>query len=435
MPKEERDNEQQRPRKGVRQQTSWKMRVASLVLVLCVLGYFGVQIYRYFQDPYPTYAVYQYQVEDSVTLNGVVVRDEEVLSSTASGIPSLERSEGERVGAGKVLAVIYQDQASQDRQSQLQALEAQLEQLEYAQAAAADSEASLRLDNEIAAGILSLQADLSADKLADAEEHISQLRSLVLKRDYTYQDSTDLTAQIQDLKSQVQSLKSAVSSGATTVKAPKAGTYSAVVDGYENTLTPDMLESITPQQLKAVQADTSVTSDLGKMIYGDTWYYAAVVDQETASEFTVGASTTLRFVKGLERELPVKVESVGQVQDGEQVVVFSSNKYLSEVTQLRRQAADVIRSTYSGLRVPQDALRVVTKAVKDEETGETTQTPVTGGARPASDSARFEPGDGLYNGDGFCLVKGTSDKEKTLLRAGDQVIVTAEELYDGKVVA
>lgn len=435
MPKEERDNEQQRPRKGARQQTSWKMRVASLVLVLCVLGYFGVQIYRYFQDPYPTYAVYQYQVEDSVTLNGVVVRDEEVLTSTVSGIPSLERSEGERVGAGKVLAVIYQDQASQDRQTQLQALQAQLEQLEYAQTAAADSEASLRLDNQIAAGILSLQADLSADKLADAEEHISQLRSLVLKRDYTYQDSADLTAQIQDLKSQIQSLQSAVSSGATTVKAPKAGTYSAVVDGYEKTLTPDMLESITPQQLKAVQADTSVTSDLGKMIYGDTWYYAAIVDQETASEFTVGASTTLRFVKGLERELPVEVESVGQVQDGEQVVVFSSNKYLSEVTQLRRQAADVIRSTYSGLRVPQDALRVVTEEVKNEETGETTQNQVTGVYCLVGVNALFKPVDVIYNGDGFCLVKGTSDKEKTLLRAGDQVIVTAEELYDGKVVA
>ena len=85
--------------------------------------------------------------------------------------------------------------------------------------------------------------------------------------------------------------------------------------------------------------------------------------------------------------------------------------------------------------MPQDALRVVTKEVKDEETGETTQTQVTGVYCLVGVNALFKPVDVLYNGDGFCLVKGTSDKEKTLLRAGDQVIVTAEELYDGKVVA
>ena len=49
-------------------------------------------------------------------------------------------------------------------------------------------------------------------------------------------------------------------------------------------------------------------------------------------------------------------------------------------------------------------------------------------------NARFKPVNVLYTGNGFCLVSPASSNEKTRLRAGDQAIVSAEELYDGKVL-
>ena len=48
--------------------------------------------------------------------------------------------------------------------------------------------------------------------------------------------------------------------------------------------------------------------------------------------------------------------------------------------------------------------------------------------------ARFKPVKVLYYGDCFVLVRAESDAEKTRLRSGDEVIVTAKDLYDGKVV-
>lgn len=437
------DKEEVSAVRAEKRQNSRAIKLFSLGLALCVLAYFAVQIYSYFVTPYSFYTVYAYQVEDAQSLTGWVVRDEAVLPSSGGGIPSLELSEGERVGAGKRLAVIYRDQSSLDQQTQLQGLRQQLEQLQYAQEAAADSEATLRLDHEIAASILALRSDLSADNLAYAEDHMADLRSLVLKRDYSYQDATDLNAQIKELSAQIKSLQATVSSGATAVKAPRSGTYSAVVDGYEKTLTPAMLEELTPKQLDAVTADASVSSDIGKLIYGDTWYFAAAVDSKTAAGFTAGAATTLRFTKGLERDLPVRVDSVGPEEGGRRVVVFSGRKYLQQITQLRRQTADVIRSTYSGLRIPQDALRVVTSTVKDEETGEESTVQTTGVYCVVGKAAKFKPVKVLYAGEGFSLVQSTLEdvegklsdsQEKTRLRSLDEVIVTAEELYDGKVV-
>ncbi len=56
--------------------------------------------------------------------------------------------------------------------------------------------------------------------------------------------------------------------------------------------------------------------------------------------------------------------------------------------------------------------------------------------------ARFKPVDVLYSGEDFALVRSTLDtaeevtksQEKIRLRAGDEVIITAYELYDGKVM-
>ena len=49
--------------------------------------------------------------------------------------------------------------------------------------------------------------------------------------------------------------------------------------------------------------------------------------------------------------------------------------------------------------------------------------------------AKFKPVQVVFQGDGYMLVKAVADdSESSMLRRGDQVIVTAAELYDGKVV-
>ena len=67
-----------------------------------------------------------------------------------------------------------------------------------------------------------------------------------MKRDYTYSDTEDLSAQMAELQSQLSSLRAQAGSSVRQITAPQAGLYSAVVDGYENILTPESLETLTP---------------------------------------------------------------------------------------------------------------------------------------------------------------------------------------------
>ena len=161
----------------------------------------------------------------------------------------------------------------------------------------------------------------------------------------------------------------------------------------------------------------------GKLIYGDKWYFVSCMDTEKAAHLKEGRSITLRFAKGLAEDTKVTVERISDEQNGEVVVIFSCEKFLSDTTLLRLQTAEIILESFSGIRIPKTALRV-------GENGE------TGIYCRSGLFARYKPVEVVYTGADYCLVKGGDPAADALatLREGDEVIVTAADLYDGKVV-
>lgn len=401
-------------------------------VTLALLAYFGIQGYHYFADPFSTTVAYSYQVEDSLSVTGYVVRQEEVLPDSDSGLLRLSRAEGERVSVGGAIGTVYADQASLDRQNEIDSLRARLEQLRFAQEAAVGDQVSLKLDSQIMEGILSLRQDLTADHLAAAEEHVSSLRSLVMKRDYTYTETEDLSGRIAELESQVKSLQSQSANTTRRITSPDAGIYSAVVDGYETVLTPDTVGALTPSELNSIQADSSLTSRVGKLIRGDDWYFAVSLPTAQAEALEEDGGAVLRFTKDVERDLNVTVESLGPEENGRVVVVLQGREYLSQLTLLRRQSAELILRTYEGVRVPREAIRAE-KATLNEE-GERTEADAVGVYCVVGMEAQFKPVEILYQGEDFAVVRGTGQTERSRLRAGDEIIITANDLYDGKVV-
>lgn len=416
-----------------------------LAITLLVLTYFGVQIFRYVNDPLVTTPAYAYEVEDTVELSGYVVRQEQVLEGGSDGLVRLRRSEGERVSTGGAVATVYADQASLDRQNEIDALNDRIEQLEYAQTSMLDAEAALKLDSQIALSLLDYRAAIAAGRLDTAETQGRELRSLVLKRDYTYSDAEDLSGQLSELKTQLSALRSQSANSVKTLRSPRSGLFSAVVDGYETVLTPSALSALTPAALNAL-TPTEVTDGSGKLILGDSWYYAGTVSASEAerlrdrvSHMSGSDSLYLRFARGVDRELQVTLESVSAEENGQCVVVLRGSTYLQELTLLRRQSAEIVLDDTEGIRVPRAALRVDVQTVTetDEATGAEAakEVNVTGVYCIIGAKAQFKPVEVLFTGDEYAVVQPTGQAEKRKLRSGDTVIVTARDLYDGKVIS
>ena len=397
--------------------TSPLMKILPIAVLAAVLVYFAVQLYNYLSDPVNTTLVVAGQAEDTIALNGWLLRDEEVLPAQ-SGTLSRARQEGERVGVGQVLARVYANDGALQTVSQIETLELQLQQLQFALTSYLNPDAALKLDTSITGDILTLRQSLTGGDYTAAEGDIAPLKAAVLKRDHPYASQEEIQTEIKSVEGQIKSLEASLSG--TTVTARASGTYSAVCDGYETVLTKAFLEDVTPGKLARLRP-VDEQSNMGKLIYGDTWYYVVTLPEEPSYLKSQGA-VTLRFAKGFDQNIRMQVVSVSAPEDGQAAVALSCRKYLAQTTLLRHQAADVILRTYEGLRVPSNALRV-------SEEG------VTGVYCVDGSTAAFRPVTVLYQGQGYALVRaadGASDTQT--LRVGDEVIATAGALSDGKVI-
>lgn len=427
-----------------KKQSGFGTKLLMAGLFLGVAAYFGVQAVHYLDDPLGITLAYRYEMEQAVDLTGFVVRQERVLPDEGGGLLRVQRAEGERVAAGGIVASVYADQASLDRQAEIESLESRVEQLQYAQDLALAAETTRKLDAQIVQNLLEYRRFVAADRLYDAESTALELRALVLKRDYSDAGNGDIGLQLQELGAQLLNLRSQSEGSVRSVTAPEAGLYSAEVDGYETVLTPEVLEGLTPSGLSGLTADPAVASRTGKLVLGDEWYYAAVLSAEDAVSLLErqaenGGTLLLRFSKGVDRDLPVTLESVGPRENGRVVAVFRGTSYLRELTLLRQQRAQIITGSTAGIRVPRECLRAE-RAYLDEN-GNTVTEERTGVYCLVGREARFKPVEVIYSADGFVLVSPAAELDpsvekdaKRIIRAGEQIIVSARGLFDGKVL-
>ncbi|MBE6989756.1 MAG: hypothetical protein E7426_03290 [Ruminococcaceae bacterium] len=394
-------------------------KILSAVVLAAVVLYFGVQIYQYFASPFSTTLTYEAVAEDSIPLTGWIVRDEETFHSDAMTLTHA-LGEGQRVGVGQTMAMAYQSEQALETVTEMETLELQLQQLEFALTSYLDADASLKLDNSITGSILSLRQTLSDGDYAAAGSDISALKAAVLKSSHSYTSVEEVQAEIESVQQRLDRLNASLS-GAQSITAPASGTYSAVCDGYESVLTPDFLVSLMPADLRDLSAAEN-DGNVGKLIYGDTWYYAAAISASLAEDLRAGQTVMLRLAKGLSQDVTARIQAISPEENGQIALVLSCTDYLSQTTQLRHQAAELVLSDYSGLRVPATALRL-------DENGSTGVYCVVG------ISARFKPVTVVYRGDGYALVRPEQSAAGTaILRAGDEIIITANKLDNGVVV-
>ncbi len=406
--------------------SSLSTKMIFVLLTLAVLFYFGVQGYRYLVSPQAITATYTFTTEEKVAARGIFVRAEEVIPCGETML-ELERAEGERVGKGDTVATVYHSEAALARQQELELLRTQLEQLQYAQSAAKDAETALKLDGDIRDGIVDLRAALSTHSFSSASTLGAELKTTVLKREYAYRGASDLSERVSELQGRIKETKAALSGGTESIKAPFSGIYSAVVDGWEAVVSPEMLETMSVADFRALRAE-SASSTVGRLIAGNSWYYACLLSEQQAEKLSEGQAVALRASAGVDFDLPVTVSRITKADGGDVLVVLEGKKYLSHVTLLREQSVELITQSHTGLRIPKNALRV----------GENGQSGVycRVGLR-----AYFKPVNVIYRGEDYFLaspVRVESTSESTIqlytLRAGDEIIVSAQELYDGKVI-
>ena len=394
-------------------------RIIVLIAVAALLLYAGYMALNYFRDPLSTILAVEASVSEGRSVEGWVVREEQLLTSS-SAITVPERSEGEKVGAGQVVAMGYSDADAQTRQDQIELLSAQLEQLTYATTVAAEAGDTTSLDDAVFQQLTAWAKLTASQSLSESVDVSTALKGLILRHGADDGALTALNSQIAQIQSQLTSLETQAVGDTTSINAPVAGYFSADVDGYEQVLTPELLSTMSIAQLESLEPAAISSNAFGRLITSSRWYYVAAVPTENLKELDVNDTATVQFAISGSESLPMQVERLGDDENGQSLLVLSSELSLQSVTLLRRQQADIILRSHHGLRVPKEAIRT-------DEAGN------TGVYILETTSAQWKPVTLLYD-DGDSYVVALDKSATDNLWPGDEIIVNAKELYDGKVV-
>ena len=409
---------------------------AMAAIAVALVIYFGFYVAKVFSEPYTTALAYTYTSNDSAEAVGILVRQETVLPAQTR-IVDVTRSEGEKVGVGQSVAQVYRDSQAQTNQADLEALADQIQLLEYSSDGGGVDSAA-KLDENILQAVTALHAASGVGDYNQLEDQVRTLKSTVLKRGYVYDNglgSEELTQKLNDLKSQYAALKQQTSSSTSSVRAPQSGVFSTLVDGYETAVTPQTVFQLTPSSLSALLAGQGKESGggVGKLITATRWYFAAALPVSVAERLKEGSTATLRFSGDFDQDIDMRVDQIGEAEGDKSVVVFSTDRYLSQTTLLRQQTAELIFNSWSGLRIPKQALRMEKSTYTDKETGQEVQNNRLGVYALLGGRAEFKTVEVVTEGDDYYVVRSTTD-ESDALRAGDEVIVRATELYDGQLL-
>ena len=397
-------------------------KIAMPIVIVAIVVYLICSAWVGIRDPYQFTVAYTDTMETSVDAAGWVVRSEQPVAG-AEGVVQLKRGQGEKVANGKEIAVVYQDETYVENQEELLQVKNDLSALQYA--TYSESPSGTALEDQMLSAMTSLRTAASSGNYSSLSEQTETYRKLVLRREYllSSEATAAMTQAAADLQARYDDLQS-YQSGATSIKAQESGLFSSYVDGYETLLTPDKLDGLSPKDLAAFSQLTPSTDAnvLGKLVTDSIWYYAVTVPGDCVTRFAVGDSVDV-FFNSLSETFPMEVFQVGEVQEDQVVIVLRSSQDDDKAEDLRQESGRVIFYSSEGIRVPKEALRVS----KDGERGVYVV---------VSQKARFRPVKILAEDENSYLVKAdpTDEEDTRILRAGDEIVLASEELYDGKVV-
>ena len=423
-------------------------KVMIAILCLGVIAYLAASFIRDWEEPLVITRAYSYTQNVGMEAVGILVRSETVLPDSGGSYVDHILSEGEKASAGQAVALLYNDPSAPAARQTIRALEAEIDQLEYALASGTQSTEASRLDAQVLSSITSLRSLTAQGDLTALEEYTLNLRTMVFKRDYTYGDTaaaSQLRLLIEDKRAQLNQLNGSLNQVSQTIYAPRSGVFSGTADGWEGLISPDQLETITAAELAELmeQRPAPAAGASGKLITDSVWYFAALIPG-TDTGLQTGRTYALNFSGDYYGQIPMKLERVSL--EGEQTLaIFSCRSHLSDTTLLRVQTVDVVVEQLEGIRIPRKALRIETETVAEgDDENEDGESPAPGS--PTREVNHYmvytvilsqawgQEVELLYTDENFYLVRPVDQNASERLRAGDEIILSTSEIYDGKVV-
>ena len=392
-----------------------------LLIAAAAVLFYG---YRYINSPVKTKTAKLERMEDTVSTNAFISRDEVVYTAETNGTLYNYITEGARVGKNMLISTVYRGTVNEELVKELNNIDVKIAKLKKR----VEQNETFTKDNSSTENkIEKVKNDIITATLSENYSKISEYKSSINYLSGGAQDTG--AAEIAELSAQKTRMEAQLSNEKTDIYSTISGVFSDNTDGYENILTPEAIlnyrvgdyAKITAQDVRQrVSNEVNAGEAVCKVADNHNWYVMCVLPQEKAQTVKEKKNVLIRFddLPGEEVSAAVAYVSEEEADETNRVVILKSDRYLEGVYSMRSGAMDIILSRYVGFEVPVYAVRT-----KDGKTGV---------MKALGNSEVFCECDIVFSDEekGTVIVYPSEDAKKTL-EVGDSIVlgekVTKEE--------
>lgn len=372
------------------------------------------------------------KIEEAATCSGVLIRNEKVNAVSVDGIAEILAKNGQRVSKGELLAIFYsgtKDTVGEDIISELADINKRIEAIKAGHSGDAIFINDVaKIESEIANDvdkIISLVSGRNTEEISKYKYHISTLAD---QKAVAKGEKEGFANELARLQAEKSTLESKLGSLQKVIQSDMPGIFIEGRDGFEDTLTVASIETLTPDVIKETVSheknDKVETIEEGTYIYkiADNYsYYIAVnIDESLAKDLNTGNSVSLRFTDFATGNCPAHIKYISEKdKDGTVTVVSECNTHVEGLLEKRVVNVDFVKKSVSGYKVSIDNLHTVDNAV--------------GLFIKRGAVMKFIPVTIIYSTEEEAIVTYASSEKP--LKAYDEVVTSAPEFADGKVIA
>ncbi len=396
-------------------------------IIWILLGLFFIitvtsQIYIYLYNPLRIEVATMYSTTDSILFSGIYVRNERVIDYYGNGIIAYTHENGSKLAKNSVVAKSYNSQRDIAVQKQIEFYNNQIKILRDAEALENTDNSQLdSFNNQINNKHSELMLQLDQGNFDKITELKNSYLSLQCKKLIVRGTVSNYNAKIAQLEEVIRNLNSTMSSSPSEVRIGEAGYFVSVVDGYENEINYDTIESMDKQQIENIIKNPVISKEIntiGKIIDDYKWRLVGVLDTERTRSVFEGAAVEMK-VGASAQTVKATVYKIKHLTDGTSIFIFECDRLSAEFVEKRVAQLRLILDNYKGIRIPSVAINFLN--------GE------RGVYIKSGDEIAFKKINVIKYDDDFVLVEDTTALIG-YISLYDNIVVSGVDLYEGKIV-
>lgn len=296
-------------------------------------------------------------------INGLIIREETVVTSGRAGTPVYYYTENQRVAKGKVVCSV-QDSAKVDMiETEIDKIDRDIIDIQKNRtdiSAFSDDIKNIEKDIETVYDNYSYRF-ISGD-ISGVYDMKDRIKTQMNNRTgiWVAENSQSLST----LQSQRLNYENQLGENKSNVQSTESGIISYRIDGFEDVFTPETMADINKENFKMTydskyisKAEVIAAGDpLFKIVSSNIWYIAAYVPENECAGWAKGDSKELfTTVDEEEKSISVSVYSITH-GDSESFVVFKTDKDILAFISERYISFKINEDMYEGFKIPNEAI-------------------------------------------------------------------------------